>query len=147
MTDPVVRAETYYLPPPPPRGDPHAWDTMPAAERVFAWVAYRMNRRVPLPAGFVDGGPLVYARINQNRWIGDCPTCGSVAVVSPTDPRYGCTQCKGGWWVQVFPADPDSVEAEMLLTPEDYLRNWWNPLDPANPYTPAPDPVPQEPQP
>jgi hypothetical protein len=138
----VVRAETYYLPPPPPRGDPHAWDGMPAAERVFHWMAYRLGRRTVIPTGVIPDVPPVYARINQNRWIGDC-VCGTACIVSPTDPRYGCAECGYGWVeliFPVFPADVAAVEAEMLLTPQPHLRNWWNVDDPANPYTPEPTP-------
>ncbi|MGW7195554.1 hypothetical protein [Streptomyces chryseus] len=137
----VVRAETYYLPPPPPQGDPNAWNNVPAAERVYRWIAYRMGRRVPIPTTFDETAPLVYARINQNRWLADCGFCGSAAIVSPTDPRYGCTECQAAWIHMVFPDDPAAVEAEMLLIAKTYLRNWWHPQDPANPNQPEVPPV------
>ncbi|MCX4786458.1 hypothetical protein OG369_09770 [Streptomyces sp. NBC_01221] len=132
---PVVRAETFYLP--PPREPEDAWADTPAAELVYRYMEYRTQRRLVLPAGPVD--ETYFARINQNRWVADC-VCGSAQVVSPTDPRYGCTECGWGWCALVFPADPAAVEAEMLLTAKPHLRNWWNPDDPANPYPPQPDP-------
>ncbi|MFJ3663164.1 hypothetical protein ACIPPM_22165 [Streptomyces sp. NPDC090119] len=127
MPVPVVRAETFYTPPPPQPAD--LWADVPAAERVWSWYEVRMGRRVTPPQDTVD--EVYFARINQNRWIADC-SCGSAAVVSPTDPRYACTECGWGWCTLVFPDDPAAVEASLLgLRPN--LRNWWNPLDPRNP--------------
>lgn len=135
----VVRAETFYLPPPSEPAD--LWADVPAAERVYRWMEYRVQRRVPLPEG--DTGDSYFARINQNRWLADC-VCGSAQIVSPTDPRYGCTECGWGWCALIFPEDVAAVEAQMLLTAKPYLRNWWNDLDPANPNPPiVPDPDPE----
>ncbi|MFF9324048.1 hypothetical protein ACF1AY_04945 [Streptomyces sp. NPDC014776] len=135
----VVRAETFYTPPPSLPAD--AWADVPAAELVWRWYETRMGRRVTPPTESVDD--VYFARINQNRWIADC-SCGSAAVVSPTDPRYACTECGWGWCSLLFPTDPASVEAGLLgLKP--VLRNWWNPDDPNNPDRPivgAPDPGP-----
>ncbi|MFC8365587.1 hypothetical protein ACFUIY_37665 [Streptomyces griseorubiginosus] len=120
----VLRAETFYL---PPSDQPaNAWALMPAAERVFRWVELRQQRRLVPPEGFMLGHRL-YAQINHNRWVGECP-CGSAQVVSPADPRMACTECGAGWFVLVFPDDPAAAEAEVAhLMPHD--RNWWNPED------------------
>jgi hypothetical protein len=127
----VLRAETFYLP--PPRQPVDVWDLVPAAERVFRWIEYRMQRRVLPPEGSVEQA--YFARIDQNRWVADC-VCGSAQVVSPTDPRYACTECGWGWCALTFPADPAAVEASLsALTP--HLRTWWNPDDPRNPDAPA----------
>lgn len=132
----VVRAETFYTPPSNLPRD--AWADVPAAELVWRWMEYRTGRRLVPPEAGV--GDVYFARINQNRWLADCSSCGSAAIVSPTDPRYACTECQWGWCVLVFPADPAAVEASLLgLKPG--LRNWWNDLDPNNPNRP-PDPVP-----
>ncbi|MFF1650127.1 hypothetical protein [Streptomyces sp. NPDC058240] len=131
----VLRAETFYLPPAVEPVD--AWADTPAAELVFRWMEHRMQRRVPLPTAVVDEA--YFARINQNRWLADC-VCGSAQVVSPADPRYGCTECGYGWCGLVFPEDVAAVESEMLLQAKPYLRNWWHPDDPANPDRPEPDP-------
>ncbi|MDJ0461549.1 hypothetical protein [Streptomyces sp. H27-C3] len=126
----VVRAEKFYMP--PPREPANSWDQVPAAERVFKWIEYRMERRVLPPAGSVD--QTYFARINQNRWIADC-ICGSAQVVSPSDPRYGCTECGWGWCALIFPADAAAVEAPLMSLPP-YLRNWWHADDPRNPNAP-----------
>jgi hypothetical protein len=131
----VVRAETFYTP--PPREPADAWADVPAAELVWRWMEYRTGRRLVPPEADVDD--TYYARINQNRWLADCSSCGSAAIVSPTDPRYACTECQWGWCALVFPADPAAVEASLMAL-KPGLRNWWNDLDPNNPNRP-PDPV------
>ncbi|MEU9946933.1 hypothetical protein [Streptomyces sp. NPDC047939] len=139
---PVVRAEAYYLPPPPRRGQiPQDWSQIPGAELVYHWLNYRMGRRMPIPTEFVPDAAPVYARINQNRWIGDCPVCGNAAIISLNDPRFGCTECPRDWVELILPADPLAVEAEMLAIPQTYLRNWWADDDPSNPTVPPAEPV------
>jgi hypothetical protein len=136
MVLPVIRAETFYLP--PAREPEDVWADVPAAELVFRWMEHRMQRRVLPPAEAV--GETYFARINQNRWLADC-VCGSAQVVSPTDPRYACTECGYGWCALVFPADVAAVEAEMLAIETPHLRNWWAAADPTNPVQPTePDP-------
>ena len=128
----VVRAEKYYTP--PPREPVDAWANVPAAELVWKYMEWRTGRRLVPPTDPVDD--VYFARINQNRWIADCSSCGSAAVVSPSDPRFACTECGWGWTTLVFPADPASVESGLLgLKPG--LRNWWNESDPANPDKPV----------
>ena len=130
MPIPVLRAETFYLPPPAGRRT-EDWSAIPPAERVFRWAELRQQRRLVPPQGFVLGQS-AYARINHNRWVADCP-CGSAQVVSPKDARLACTECGLGWITLTFPADPEAVEASVL---EDLpsLRNWWHDDDPAYPY-------------
>jgi hypothetical protein len=141
MPFPVVRAETFYLP--PPHMNPDAWALVPPAELVFWWVSHRLQRTTAAPAGFVIG-QVGYARINHNRWVSDCP-CGSAQVVSPTDQRMACTECGLGWRTLTFPEDPAAVEAglEHLLP---HLKNWWHPDDPDRIDEP-PEPTPDDPQP
>jgi hypothetical protein len=134
----VLRAETFYTP--PPRLPADAWDQVPGAERVFRWMEYRMKRRLVPPTGSVD--QMYFARINQNRWIADC-ICGSAASVSPADPRFACTECGWGWCALTFPTDVDAVEASLMAEPPT-LRNWWNPLDISSPgYQPPAEEVPE----
>ncbi|WP_098010495.1 hypothetical protein [Streptomyces sp. sk226] len=140
----VIRAETFYLPGPPRRGQPPAdWSGYPAAELVYLYVTHRMNRRVPLPTETVPDS--YFAHVNQNRWVASC-VCGSAAVVSPADPRYGCTECGYGWASLVFPDDVDAVEAELMEEPRPHLRNWFHPDDPQNPNPPAEDPPTPDPE-
>jgi hypothetical protein len=135
----VVRAEAYYTP--PPRQPANSFDSIPVAERVFAWLSYRLGRRLSPPDGPVD--QTYYARINQNRWLADC-ICGAAQIVSPTDPRSACTECGWGWCTLLFPDDVDAVEAALMSLPP-YLRNWWNDADPRNPNPPITDPQPPGP--
>lgn len=141
MPIPVVRAEAYYLPPVPRRGQPaEDWSQIPGAELVYHWLNYRMGRRTPIPTETVPNAAPVYARVNQNRWLGDCPECGNAAIVSLLDPRFGCTECQRDWVPLIAPADVAAVEAPLLLIPQTYLRNWWAAEDPANPADPPSTP-------
>lgn len=138
MPIPVVRAEAFYTPPPTQPAD--LWQLVPPAQLVFRWIELRAQRRVSPPDGFVIGAQ-VYARINHNRWVADCP-CGSAQVVTPADPRLACTECGYGWCVLVFPADPDAVEQSLPELPHE--RNWWHPDAPApwgQPLDPPPAPA------
>ncbi len=125
---PVERAETFYRP--PDRRPPISWDDVPAAERVFRWAEHRQQRRVVPPEGVIIG-QRIYAQINHNRWVANCP-CGSAQVVSPADPRTACTECRLGWIVLVFPGDVEAVEASVAHE-LPHLRNWWHPDDPSHP--------------
>lgn len=124
----VVRAETFYLP--PPREPADAWADVPAADLVWKYMEWRTGRRLVPPTDTVDD--TYFARINQNRWLADCSSCGSAAIVSPSDPRFACTECQWGWCALIFPADPAAVEASLMAF-KPGLRNWWNDDDPTNP--------------
>ncbi|MFJ9318242.1 hypothetical protein [Streptomyces globisporus] len=150
----IVRAETYYLPPPPRRGQPaQDWSQVPGAELIYRWAETRLNRRLPVPTGAVPDHPGLYARIDDGRWLAECDACGSAWIVSVLDPRFGCveTTCQQGWVPLILPEDTDAAEAEALALAR---RFWWHPLDPRNPNVefpgepaPDPDPGPEEPQP
>lgn len=130
----VQRAETFYLPPAPL--PPAAWDLVPPACRVARWYEIKQQRRLRLPDGFVIGQK-VWARINHNRWVTDCP-CGSAQVVSPADPRFACVECGLGWLAVVFPADVAAAEAA-VADELPHLRNWWQPDDPDPRFLPPSD--------
>lgn len=133
MSIPVVRAEAFYLPPPEVAAD--AWDLVPPAERVWRWVEYRQQRRVIPPEGVLPNEQ-VWARVNHGRWLVDC-VCGSAQIVTPTDPRFACTECGWGWVAVAFPADLVAVEASLEESPP-HLRNWANLDAPA--WAPPPPP-------
>lgn len=135
----VTRAEGFYRPPPELAAD--AWSLVPPAERVWRWVEYRLQRRVTPPEGFVIGQQ-IWARINHNRWLADC-VCGSAQVVSPTDPRFACTECGYGWVTLLFPEDPAAVEAA-VDGELPHERNWSAPDDPGPPPQ-RPEPAPEQP--
>lgn len=126
----IVRSETYYLP--PPRLPKNAFESIPVAERVFAWMSYRLAQRLIPPEGFVEDAR--FARVDSNRWLVEC-VCGAAQVTSPTDPRTACTQCGYGWCVLIVPTPEEVtvIEAGLLTEPKPHLRFWWNPEDPKNP--------------
>ncbi|MET9957028.1 hypothetical protein ABZ135_36510 [Streptomyces sp. NPDC006339] len=142
MSIPVVRAESFYLPPPELAAE--AWDLVPPAERVWRWVEYRQQRRAIPPEGVLLG-ERVWARINHGRWISDC-VCGSAQIVTPADPRMACTECGWGWVQVAFPEDPATVESAVEVEPP-HLRNWTHPNAPGMAGPPPPPPGKTRPQP
>ncbi|MEV3946969.1 hypothetical protein AB0K57_04805 [Streptomyces halstedii] len=142
LPDTILRAETYYQPPPPRRGQPvEDWSQVPGAELVYRWVEYRLSRRVPVPTGSISGHPGVYAWIDDGRWITECE-CKAAWIVSVEDPRFGCPECKADWVPLIVPEDIVAAEAAALALP---YRFWWHPDDPRNPYAPEPE-MPAEPE-
>lgn len=139
MLIPIVRAETFYLPPPGQPAD--AWALVPPAERAFRWVELRQQRRLEPPAGLILGHK-IYARINHGRWVADCP-CGSAQVVTPADQRMACTECGAGWFQLLYPEDADAAEAE-VIDKLPHERNWWHPDDESwDRPPPPPEPEPE----
>lgn len=146
--DAIVQAETYYLPPPPRRGQtPQDWSQVPGSELIYKWALTNLGRRVPVPTGTVDGHPGLYARIDDGRWLAECdvPGCGAAWIVSvlDPDPRFGCIECKRDWVPLIVPDDVPAAEAEALALDR---RFWWHADDPRNPaedpVEPAPEPEP-----
>jgi hypothetical protein len=131
----VQRAETYYVPPPPM--SPTAWAEVPGAELIYVWLEARTGRRIARPDEQLEDEPVIWARVDQNRWVADC-VCGSASMVSLADPRWGCTECGYGWVRLAVPSAEEAAaaEAELLKIPRPHLRNWWQPGDP-NPLNPA----------
>ncbi|MFJ8221399.1 hypothetical protein [Streptomyces griseus] len=146
----IVQAETYYLPPPPRRGQPaQDWSQAPGAELVYRWAETRLSRRVPVPANTVPDHPGLYARIDDGRWLAECDACGAAWIVSVRDPRFGCVECRRDWVPLIVPDDIAAAEAEALALGAS--RFWWHPNDPRHPHAPEPappvEPDPEVPQP
>jgi hypothetical protein len=137
----VVRAESYFVPPSSLPRD--AWADVPPAELVFTWFEYQMGRRAEMPAETLNDEPALYARVDANRWLAEC-VCGSACVISPADPRWGCTSCGYGWVALIVPspAEVAAIEAQLLKQPRPNLRMWWDPNDPKNPDRPTDAPIP-----
>lgn len=118
----VRRAEDFYTP--PPELPETAWNLLPPAERVIAYMERVQQRRYPKPDGLLPGVVLI-ARVDAGRWVAQCPHCQSAQVVTPTDPRMWCVDCMPEGWSRVrFPADPSAVEATVEGQPARH-RFWW----------------------
>ncbi|WP_055526003.1 hypothetical protein [Streptomyces graminilatus] len=120
----VLRAETFYLPPPTMPAD--AWDRLPAGERALRWTEVHAQRRLPDIPREETAEPL-YARVDAGRWLAECG-CGCAHVVSPTDPHMLCTVCLDGWHPVTFPPDPAAVEEEVVHQPRRH-QFWYHPCD------------------
>ena len=72
----------------------------------------------------------VAARINQGRWLVDCPGCNSALVVDLSQPVFMCVECgnaanDGKWFQVTIPTNRKAIEAELLKRP-------WNGRNPAD---------------
>lgn len=78
-----------------------------------------------------DAANKVYAYINRNRWIADCP-CGGAEVVNENEPFFYCFSChnegnKGRLYKVSFPKKHDIKKIETALKARDKVKNRnWN---------------------
>lgn len=134
----VRRAEDFYTPPPQMRSD--AWDGIPPAERVIAFMERVTQRQIPRPEAVLPDFVLI-ARVDAGRWVAQCPICASAQVVSPDDPRMWCVDCQPDGWFEVrFPDAPAAIEEEMAKEPLGD-RFWWADDDTAAWNKPPPPPL------
>lgn len=86
-----------------------------------------------LPTGRVAVGPVVIARVNHGRWIGDCPdfACGGAEFVSFENPVFFCCACRnamvGSDYLPVDEPGPgvrQEIEAYLRARPQPQSRNW-----------------------
>lgn len=119
----VARAEDFYAPAAPLQ--PDAWDLIPPAERVIAYLENAEKRGYPRPEGTEPDAVLI-ARVDAGRWVAQCPLCLSAQVVSPTDPRFWCVDCQPAAWTRLrFPDDVAAVEQLAVAEPVKARRFWW----------------------
>lgn len=85
-----------------------------------------------LPQG-IAAGPSVSARIEQGRWIADCPTldCSGAEFVSFDSPVFFCCECRNAaFGNKTLPMDAPSgktktdIEAVLLARADRVNRNW-----------------------
>jgi len=97
-------------------------EALPPAER-----ALRFTKLVPVTME-VHPTREVAARVNEGRWIADCPFCGGAQFTSPDDRRFLCADCGnveiGGKWMRViWPAVPEAIEDVLVIRPTEN-RHW-----------------------
>ena len=68
-------------------------------------------------------GDTVYARLNHDRWLADCP-CNGAELVTPGHTML-CGSC-GAEHQVVFPDNPEDLEA-VLAERDDTTKRNWNP--------------------
>lgn len=88
----------------------------------------RLRVTVPGPEVACVGTPLP-ARVDANRWIVDCPDCGSAEFAFVADARFLCTNCLnatvgGACRPVAFPRNRQAIEAALLLRPVPRTRDW-----------------------
>lgn len=71
----------------------------------------------------------LYARVNHNRWIVDCPTCKNAEFLWPDERLFMCQICWNGTfngqWVSVeVPQQKNIIEQILKTRPAPQNRNW-----------------------
>lgn len=101
------------------------------ADRAFA--RFGNPARLGPNAGKVttDVTPIV-ARVDEGRWVAECPFCHGAQVGSPADPRFLCTDCAnvlvGGAYLQVaYPSPKVREQIEAVLAPRPWENLYWLP--------------------
>lgn len=85
-----------------------------------------------MPAQGVALEPTVQARVNDGRWIADCPAefCGGAEYVSFDSPFFFCCECRNAavghlpLAVTVPEAERPDIEAALLRRPNPRNRHW-----------------------
>lgn len=100
------------------------------AEEGGHWHRHHLGDEPRAPQG-VALGRTVRPRVNQGRWIVDCPSCPGAQLASPEVDRFFCVDClnvaHGGQWLPVQwpePQDRDAIEAALLARPAIANRSW-----------------------
>lgn len=96
------------------------------------FVAYHFRKN-----GFGVPGPVLHppceylkARVDDGRWIVDCPNCNSALCITGGDvPKFVCAECGspelGGHWRYVeYPKDRQEIERLLLLRPAGMGRGF-----------------------
>jgi hypothetical protein len=103
------------------------WQSAPLAG--FLILFWRQSQGGALPS-FADAKGSVHARVNQGRWIAECPAgCGGAIVVSEREPYFVCYECgsaenDGQWYNVVFPSYKTAIEEQLLKRPSPFNRHF-----------------------
>ena len=112
-------------------------DGKPRDSTLRAFIArYCQKAEISLPALDAIRGE-VSARVNQGRWIVDCPVqgCGNAIIASYQEPVFFCSVCgnvdnPAHWYKVVFPQEHEEIERILLERPSRnpfsaLHRNWF----------------------
>lgn len=94
----------------------------------MAPLAWKVGVSIPPPSCTSERLPLL-ARVNNNRWIVDCPTCGGAEFAWLQSRLFMCQTCWNNatrnQWVRVaFPVDQEQIAAVLIMRPNPNNRNW-----------------------
>lgn len=94
----------------------------------MAGLARRLGTKVR-PMTEVSEAPAVPARLNNNRWIVECPDCRGAEFVWLESPLLMCQSCFNGaidgrWRRVTLPEARGEIEAIVSVRPLPAQRNW-----------------------
>ena len=96
----------------------------PTPEQRQHWVQTTLaSNRLPLVTDWRPRGADLNARVNQGRWIADCPTCLGAEFADSAWPVFVCCSCGEGPRAVVFPPERELLEPELIARPLE-ARNW-----------------------
>lgn len=100
-----------------------------SADEKKDWIQRTLQRQgIPPISDWEPDAPPVPARIDDNRWIADCPEemCSGSEFVDWEWPYFVCLACGSGAYEVTFPAQREAIEAELMKRPNPGNR-WWSP--------------------
>ena len=96
---------------------------VPKAESLSVW-----SSRMADPESVVFPAVLK-ARVDDGRWLVDCPNCNSALVISETLPKFVCAECgspdsDGRYRKVIYPENREEIERLLLLRPAGMGRGF-----------------------
>ena len=98
------------------------------------FIAYHMRKNgfgVPPSPGEPDSfsKKTLKARVDDGRWLVDCPNCNSALVISGQFDIFICAECgspenNGLWYFTEYPKDREEIERLLLLRPAGMGRGF-----------------------
>lgn len=89
---------------------------------------YRRWTRKPFNPSVFYLGMKLEARINQGRWVIDCPFCKGAETIWPGEPWFLCAACRNNGTdlaIRVeLPKNKAKIEEALDKRPEPENRNW-----------------------